>query len=372
MAFSGFVILGLPTGMLGIAWPSIRAAFDAPLSGLGLLLAAMTAAQFVSSGLSGLIRERLGTLALLLVPTILCAGGLLLFALAPDWVWTIVAAAILGAGLGLLDAAVNMEAALKRGVRFMGALHASWAFGATLGPLLIGGALVATGSWRAGYAIAAIAFVALAFGTVLTRAVIASAPESEDGAAAPPGRRRAIAVGAGLLFVYVGLELGAGQWSFTRLTVDQTVSDALAGSAVFLYWSALAAGRLGLALLGDRIRPQRLFDLSVGGALVSAIAFWVLPPAAAALVALPCIGISLSVFVPLLLYLTPRRVGRAAAPRAIGYQVAAGMIGGAVLPGGIGLIMQASGVAALGPCLSGLALALAVLHRGSRIEVIAR
>ena len=135
---------------------------------------------------------------------------------------------------------------------------------------------------------------------------------------------------------------------------------------MFLYWSALAAGRIGLALFGDRAGAARLFDLSVGGALVSAIAFWLLPPPVAALVALPCIGASLSVFVPLLLYLTPRRVGRAAAPRAIGYQVAAGMIGGAVLPAGIGVVMQSSGVASLGLCLSALAVALGGLHLAIR------
>ena len=99
---------------------------------------------------------------------------------------------------------------------------------------------------------------------------------------------------------------------------------------------------------------------------MSAIAFWLLPPPVAALVALPCIGASLSVFVPLLLYLTPRRVGRAAAPRAIGYQVAAGMIGGAVLPAGIGVVMQSSGVASLGLCLSALAVALGGLHLAIR------
>jgi len=150
VAFSGFIVLGLPTGMLGIAWPSIRAALDAPLAGLGVLLAAMTVTQFGSSGLSGAVRERFGTTALLIVPTTLAAGGLALFAVADSWTGIIAAAAILGAGLGLLDAAVNMEAALKRGVRFMGALHASWALGATLGPVLIGAVLVATGSRRPG------------------------------------------------------------------------------------------------------------------------------------------------------------------------------------------------------------------------------
>jgi fucose permease len=366
IGFSGFVLLGLPTGMLGIAWPSMRAALDAPLAGLGVLLAAMTLTSFGSSGASGLVRERFGTNALLLVPTVLAAGGLALFALASTWPAMIAAAAILGAGLGLLDAAVNMEAALKRGVRFMGALHASWAFGATLGPVLIGAVLVATGSWRLGYAVAALAFIALAVAMYLARADLGTEPESDDAPVENAGARRTMVVSAALLFVYVGIELGAGQWSFTRLTADGALTDTIAGVAVFLYWSALAGGRVGLAVFGDRVGAARLFDLSVGGALASAIAFWLLPAPIAALVALPCIGASLSVFVPLLLYLTPRRVGRAAAPRAIGYQVAAGMIGGAVLPAGIGVVMQSSGVSTLGLCLSALALTLGGLHVVSR------
>lgn len=366
VAFSGFVVLGLPTGMLGIAWPSMRAALDAPLAGLGVLLAAMTVTQFGSSGLSGGVRERFGTVALLIVPSVLAAAGLTLFAIAQTWAVVIAAAALLGSGLGLLDAAVNMEAALKRGVRFMGALHASWALGATLGPVLIGAVLVATGSWRLGYAVAALAFVALAIATYLTRVDLGAAPEREDERPVTSRARPVIVFGGALLFVYVGLELGAGQWSFTRLTADGSLGDTVAGLAVFLYWSALAAGRVGLALFGDRVRADRLFDVSVGAALASAIAFWLLPPPIAALVALPCIGVSLSVFVPLLLYLTPRRVGRAAAPRAIGYQVAFGMIGGAVWPAGIGVVMQSSGVSALGPCLTALAVALGGLHIASR------
>ena len=366
IAFSGFVFLGLPTGMLGIAWPSIRAALDAPLAGLGVLLAAMTVAQFAASGAAGVVRERFGTTTLLVTPTIVAAAGLALFAFVASWPALIAASALLGAGLGLLDAAVNMEAALRRGVRFMGALHASWALGATLGPVLIGAVLVATGSWRLGYALAAVAFVVLAAATFITRRDLHGSRESDDAPETAVNVRRTVAFGATLMFVYVGIELGAGQWSFTRLTVDGALSDTLAGLAVFLYWSALAAGRVWLAAFGDRVGTRPLFDLSVGGALVSALAFWLLPAPFAALVALPAIGASLSVFVPLLLYLTPRRVGRAAAPRAIGYQVAAGMIGGAFLPAAIGVVMQSAGVATLGLCLSGLAAVLGALHLASR------
>lgn len=366
IAFGGFVILGLPTGMLGIAWPSIRAELDAPLAGLGVVLAAMTVTEFGSSALSGLVRQRFGTIALLLLPTALAAGGLLLFTLAQTWPTIILAAALLGTGLGLLDAAFNTEAALRRGIRFMAALHASWAVGATLGPALIGLVLVVAGSWRLGYAVAALAFVAFAIATYVVRGDLGAAPESEDAPIAMRGAGRASVMGGALMFVYVGIELGAGQWSFTRLTADGALTDGLAGLAVFLYWSALAAGRIALALFGARIPAPRLIDLSVAGAIVSAVAFWILPPPLAALLALPSIGLSLSVFVPLLLYLIPGRVGRAAAPHVIGYLVAAGMIGGALLPAGIGLVLQWSGVSSLGVCLSALAAAFGVLHVAAR------
>jgi hypothetical protein len=76
--------------------------------------------------------------------------------------------------------------------------------------------------------------------------------------------------------------------------------------------------------------------------------------------------------VPVLLYLTPRRIGSAAAPRAIGYQVAATMIGGATLPGAIGLLMQFTSVAVLGPCLVAMAVVLAGLHVASTRPLASR
>jgi fucose permease len=349
--------------MLGIAWPTMRVSLDAPFAGLGLLVAAMTVAQFAASAASGLLRERLGTILLLLASIAAAGGGLALFAIASGWWATILASVVLGCGIGLLDAAANTEAALRGDIRFMSGLHGAWAIGASLGPPLVGATLVASDSWRPAYVIAAAAFALLGVAIYAVRSDLAAAPELE--AEAPGGDRRigrTVILGCALMFVYVGIELGGGQWTYTRFTVDGSLSDGIAGLAVFLFWSALAAGRVALAVLGDRIAPARLFDVSVFGALASTLAFSILPSPVAALLALPCLGAALSVFVPVLLYLTPRRIGTAAAPRAIGYQVAAGMIGAAVLPAAVGLLMQGYGVAVLGPCLVTMAAVLAGLH----------
>jgi fucose permease len=362
-AIGALVALGLPTGMLGVAWPSIREGLGAPLAGLGILLGAMTVAQFAASTFSGAIRERLGTTRVLFLPALLAAAGLAMFAVATDWVLITLASAIFGAGVGLLDAAVNTEAALRRGVRFMGALHGAWAAGAALGPPLITVAIDGLGSWRFGYAAAAMIFLLVAAATLVLRAQLQEPPPE---ALASGGSARAhLLTGAALMFVYVGLELGAGQWAFTRFTVAGELDVDAAATAVFLYWSGLGAGRLALAIVGDRIGPPRWLDLSVVGAVLATILFALLPPSLAALAALPLLGVSLSVFVPVLIYVTPQRVGHETAPHAIGYMMAAGMLGGAVLPAGIGVLMQANGVALLAPALVVLALALAALHRAS-------
>jgi len=365
IAFIGLVLLGLPTGMLGIAWPSMRTSLDAPFAGLGLLFAAMTIPQFAASAASGLLRERVGTIALILASVASAAAGLAIFAIASGWWATILASAVLGCGLGLLDAAANTEGALRGDIRFMGALHGAWAIGASLGPPLVGAALVASDSWRPAYVLAAVLFALVGVATFALRSDLNAAPEMEAEASGDRSIGRTVIVGCALMFVYVGIEVGAGQWTYTRFTADASLTEVLAGLAVFLYWSALAAGRLALAVIGDRVGPTRLLDLSVFGALAGTLGYWILPPAFAALIALPFLGVALSVFVPVLLYLTPRRIGSTAAPRAIGYQVAATMIGGAILPAAIGLLMQSVGIAVLGPCLVTMAAVLAGLHVAS-------
>jgi len=38
LALGSFVVLGLPDGILGTAWPSMRVTFGAPVGDLGLIL----------------------------------------------------------------------------------------------------------------------------------------------------------------------------------------------------------------------------------------------------------------------------------------------------------------------------------------------
>jgi predicted MFS family arabinose efflux permease len=64
LAYLGFVGLGVRSGLLGVAWPSIRADFDVPLNALGALLAPFSIGYLLGSFVSGraLVRWDLGVL----------------------------------------------------------------------------------------------------------------------------------------------------------------------------------------------------------------------------------------------------------------------------------------------------------------------
>jgi len=367
-----FVALGLPAGAIGVAWPHMRASLGAPLAGLGLLLAAWTIAYFVASASSGPGTARFGTSVLLLGGCVLAGAGALGLALSSQW-WVIPLAALpLGAGSGLIDAAVNAHVSLNRGVRYMGWLHASWALGAALGPQAIVLALAATGSWRAAFAAMAAAF--LGIGLVVGARRSDWAGGASNGARQPPQERdagpayrRALLLLAAIFLVGAGLEATAGDWSYTQLTAGRAVSADLASWSASLFWAGLAGGRVALGLYGNRATPVRLLDVGVGMAMLAAFGFWLAPPLVAAFIALPILGIAISVIFPLLLSLTPERVGTAMTPHTVGYGLAAGNIGAGALPAATGLMLQSAGLLVLGPLLALMAAALTVLHIVSRL-----
>jgi len=370
-----FVTLGLPAGAIGVAWPYVRASFDAPLAGLGLMLVSFTLAYFLGSAVSGPLTSRLGTSRLLLGGCALSTVAWLGLALAPQWWLVPLVSFLAGAGSGLIDASVNAHISLNRGVRYMGWLHASWAIGAALGPPIVVLSLAGTSSWRPAFAAMGVAFLAVGLLIAVRRrdwvgeVVVPTGPALAE-APGTTSYGRAMLLLAGLFLVAAGLEATAGDWSYTQLTVGRAVSTGIASWGATLFWAGLAAGRVALGVVGNQLQPVRLLDAGIGVSALATLAFWLAPPLVSALIALPLLGVALSVIFPLLLSLTPSRVGAGLTAHAVGYGLAAGTIGGGGVPAGVGLALQSVGLSTFGPLLTIQAMVLALLHaisrRGSR------
>jgi MFS family permease len=362
---AAFVVLGLPTGALGVAWPSMRASLHAPLAGLGLLLVVATGGYFITTSVTGRLLDRLGTDALLIAASAVVGVGLVIFALAPAWWLALLAGALLGAGSGPLDAGVNSLVAVNRGVRMMGWLHASWGFGAALGPPLVV-ASNALGSWRLAFGVMALAFATIGMAGFVLRSDLRT-ERPVDRIRRPVGGAITVSLVPllALFFLQFGLEAATGQWPYSQLTA-RALPSPTAGWGMSLYWAALTSGRVALGVAGHRFRPQVLLDAGVVVAIIGAVAYWVLPPLGGALLALPLIGLGLSVVVPLIINRVPAQFGPARAAYAIGYMSAAGTVGAALLPAATGVALQWLGPGSLGPALSAFALSLAGLSVFSR------
>ena len=150
LSLGSFVVLGLPDGLLGTAWPSMRATFGAPVGDLGLILLIATAGSVLVTAFVGPLIRRLGVPTLLAVAGLVAALGYTGFALAPG-LWLVLAVAVLlGVAAGMMDAGLNTAVALTGRSRLLNLLHGAYGVGTAIGPLVVTAAIL-TGSWRPAY-----------------------------------------------------------------------------------------------------------------------------------------------------------------------------------------------------------------------------
>lgn len=346
-----FVVLGLPDFGHGVAWPAMRSDLDRPLADLGTFLTVAAASYLIVAITAGRLAERWRVEGLVVRATLSSACGLFLIAVAPTWPIVLVGSALCGLGAGGMDTGFNAAVALRQDGRLMGLLHAGYGFGAAIGPIVAGASLAAGGGWRPAYAV---------FGAASLLLLVPIAGTSMGDA--PPQQtmmwRRGLLLPCLAFFVYVSLEVTIGQWAFTSLTRHRGLGELTASIWVGVYWIALTAGRLWLGLSGHRVGVHRLLGLAVAGAIGSALILWAGGPVAPG--GLVVAGVSLSVVFPLLMLLTPARVGAERAAAAIGWQTAASSVGAAAGPAIAGVVLDRAGIDAYGPVTLAMAAGLAV------------
>src|SRR5256885_3318854 len=135
LSLGSFVILGLPDGILGTAWPSMRATFGAPIGDLGLILLITTAGAVLVTAFVGPLIRRLGVPALLAVAGVLAAIGYAGFAAAPG-LWLVLSVAVLlGVSAGMMDGGLNTAVALTGRPRLLHLLLGAHGVGTAIRPL---------------------------------------------------------------------------------------------------------------------------------------------------------------------------------------------------------------------------------------------
>lgn len=368
LAFVAFVSLGLPDGVLGVAWPSVRHGFGLPVSRLGLLLVCGTAGYLTVSTLSGPITRRIGVGRLLVGSTGLAGLGLAGLGLSPSWGWLLPSMFLGGLGAGGIDAGLNAFAAERFSARMMSWLHACYGIGATLGPLLITAVLVFGHSWRWGYAVLALGMAVLACFFMVTVGLWTRRTDEEH---APEPVRAPLRATLGLplawmhigvFWFYCGLEVCAGQLVYTLFTEGRGVRPEVAGPVVAGYWASLTVGRIVFGQLAAGWSRDRILRVGTLAAPVAVVLIWLDVSDPVSFGGLWLLGFALAPIFPMMVSATPERLGREHSPNAVGLQMSAASLGVAILPGLGAVVMRRMGLEAIGGFMLGLSLAVLVLQ----------
>lgn len=369
LAFLAFVSLGLPDGLLGVSWPSIRADFGLPLESLGVLVAISTSGYLVSSFLSGRLLRVMTIGTVLAVSTLAASVALLGFSVTHAWPLLLAFGFLSGLAGGAVDAGLNAYGATHFSARVLNWLHASFGVGTTLGPLIVTAVLASDNVWRWSYVIVGSGQLLLAVTFFLTRERWMGVTERGDHVEPRVAtartrdtlRRPLVWLGMVTFFVYAGVEVVAAQWSYSLLTLQRGVPVTTAGLLVGLYWGSLMVGRVLFGIVADKVRLVPTLRVCIAASAAGALLFWLEPTRLLSYLGLMLIGFSIAPIFASLISLTPQRVGREHAENAIGFQISSAGLGGASLTALVGVIATSVGLEAIPVAIVVLTLALFAL-----------
>ena len=374
LAYIAFIALGMPDGLLGVAWPSIRTGFSIPLDSLGMLIFAAMAGYMTSGFLSGTLISRLGVGRVLAVSCALTGVVLFGYTLVPSWWMMVLLGVGAGLGAGAIDAGLNTYVAAHFGEGVMQWLHACWGIGITLGPIIMTFALAQWESWRPGYIIVGVfqLLLALCFTLTLPMWNRKDGPASVDEPKLLTDYRTSLGetlrqprvwLSVGLFFVYVGCELSLGAWAYTLLTESRGIAPATAGLLTGSYWAFFTIGRIIAGLFAKRVGVDALMQGSLVGAILGSLLLWWNPAPVANLVAVALIGFAIAPIFPALMSGTSQRVGARFAANTIGFQMVATGLGGATISSLVGVLARRISLEVIPVCLLVLFLVLFGLYR---------
>jgi fucose permease len=362
LAFVAFIALGLPDGLLGVGWPSIRTDFSIPLDAIGMFLTAVVVGYMTSSFLSGFLLSRVGVGRVLVTSCFLTGLALIGYTIVPQWWMMVLLGVFAGLGAGAIDAGLNTYVATHFGEGLMQWLHASWGVGITMGPIIMTLGLTIMNTWRFGYQVVGGFQITLAACFVLTLAMWNqnNAPSNSEAEKkltdykTPMGetlRQPQVWLSVVLFFLYVGAEASLGTWTYTLLTESREVDTTLAGFFAGSYWFTFTIGRIVAGMFASRVGVNKLVLGGLVGALLGAGLLILNPSEIANVLAVAVIGLSIAPIFPAMMSGTSTRVGDHYTANTIGMQMAATGFGTAIIPSLMGVSARQISLEIIPVCL---------------------
>lgn len=262
-----FAFYGVAVTLVGATVPEIIRTFGWSYLDIGTVMAAGSAGYLSGCFSGGVLVRRAGPRRMLLVGLVLEAVGLGFFGSGPGLVFNLGVLLVVGLGQGWTEVATNycLVRLEKPGEsRLMNLIHAGFTVGACLGPAGVGALLASGASWRLAYE--GVALLLLEVGLVVLRLPFPFTPAAEtaspQAALGSLARDPLLVLLGGVIFLYVGAEIGISSWIAEYYVETFAVSTATGAYLVSVVWLGLLLGRLALSA-GYKGRRQALLLLGL-------------------------------------------------------------------------------------------------------------
>jgi fucose permease len=390
LAYATFVLIGIAAGGNGVLLLAQMGSYNVDRATIGVIFFTGSVGFVLAGFHNGSLIHRFGVRVALAVGggAYVLAG--LYLASRPPFVAFVLVQVALGYASGVLESVLNTYlASLPDARALLNRLHAFFGVGALLGPV-VASWIVGFASWTVVYLVLAAAYLPLVIGFLVSfprqQATGALAPlpgpppplpesavplpDSPAALSEPPAapaespvpgkgggllaaalRDRGVLLGAAFLAVYVGLEIGMGNWGFSYLVEARGLSRSLAGYSVSGYWLGLTVGRFLISPVAARVGASTVAMMyaCLIGVVVATTLAWLSPVAILASVALMLLGFFLGPIFPTTMAIVPQLTEERLAPAAIGVLNAGSTVGGSALPWLAGAVSQATGIWTLLP-----------------------
>ncbi|MCL2828791.1 MAG: MFS transporter [Oscillospiraceae bacterium] len=340
-----FLTNGVMVIMLGVLLPYIRAEHALSYTQTGIMFSAHQLGTFCAVLVAGVLPYMIGRKPSTLLLSAGAALGLILMVFVQPLPLLIAAFALTGICRGALNNICNVITADISGNRTaaLNVLHSGFALGALVSPVIVFLWVFAAGDsgWKFS-ALTAALLMAAVWGLIARTKLPDLPPKKEKGASLSFLREANFWIPTILLFLYVAVETSIIGWFVLYFVDVGTLPRGLAGLVPTIHWSVMAIGRIGVAVLANRIRNKNRALLLM--ALVSTLCFAGMLLSASPLVSvlfLLGIGLGMAGIYPT----TVATMKGATASISLGFTVAISGLGGILMPGIIGAVADAHGIA---------------------------
>jgi fucose permease len=357
-------LVGIYIAAIGPGLPSIARHAGIPLDQAGTLLTALFAGGLVTSIGAGRATDRFGRRPLLVAGCLVNGLGALLLSLAGSWAAVLFAGLLLGIGDSTLVVGSHvLFADLHPGASgaALNRLNVFFGVGALVGPALAGLSLLLAGDIRFAFWLVAVGQAGAAVSFLRSRFPAPIASDEE----APLGVRQLVRRPllwwlALLIFVYVGLEIGLGNWNYTYLRSAGGIGVGAASLLSSGFWLMLTLGRALSPLALRRLsEPGYLFAACCAAAVLALLLVGVAQSRPAGAVCILLLGLVFGPIWPVTFAVGTSEYSQGAGA-ATGLITTAGSIGGLVTPWLLGVLLGIGPRPAMALVLAGAA-AMALL-----------